>query len=219
MHVVLFYSVCRTSDGAFRLFTLSGVLKDFEDLWRGERLGQTKTFRHLIKVDTPYAIRDHPRRFSPEELKIIDEEVLKIKAQGVIRPSRSPHTANPVLVMKKTGDWRFCIDYRRLNQHTIPDSHPLPRIMDLIRAVRDSRHFVALDLRAGYWQIAMEPDSIPYTAFRTRDGLLDDRPVDHKLDPVRGEDGPIDTRRHRQPTGSVGGGSKGSGALAAISYI
>jgi hypothetical protein len=74
---------------------------------------------------------------------------------------------------KRDGKWRFCIDYRLLNQHTIIDKHPLPRIQDLLRLVRGSAYFVALDLRAGYWQISMAPDSIKYTAFRTHRGLYE----------------------------------------------
>lgn len=78
-----------------------------------------------------------------------------------------------MLVKKKTGEWRFCIDFRRLNDHTIPDQHPLPRIQDLLRAVRNSRYFVALDLRAGYWQIPLSEAAAPYTAFRAGHGLYE----------------------------------------------
>jgi hypothetical protein len=81
-----------------------------------------------------------------------------------------------VLVEKKAdkgGGIRFCVDYRRLNQHTLPDRHPLPRIDDLLRLVRRSRHFISLDLRAGYWQIPMAESSIPKTAFRINNQLFE----------------------------------------------
>ncbi|EZG43551.1 putative retrotransposon protein, partial [Gregarina niphandrodes] len=93
--------------------------------------------------------------------------------KGVIRPSRSPYASGIVLVKKKTGEWRFCIDYRPLNAVTVRDEFPIPRIDDLLRAVRGSRWFVALDLRAGYWQVAMRERDVPKTAFRTPTGLFE----------------------------------------------
>ena len=103
----------------------------------------------------------------------MEEELDKMLAAGVVRPSCSPYVSEVVLVKKKTGDWRFCVDFRPLNRITVLDKHPLPRIQDLVRAVRDSTHFVALDLRAGYWQILMEEKSIPLTAFRCVRGLFE----------------------------------------------
>lgn len=73
---------------------------------------------------------------------------------------------------KRTG-WRFCVDFRRINQETIKDVYPLPRITELLHSVKQSRYFVALDLRSGYWQIPMERDSIKYTAFRCLYGLYE----------------------------------------------
>lgn len=76
-------------------------------------------------------------------------------------------------IKKANGTWRFCIDFRPLNAVTRLDSQPLPRISDLVRAVGGSKYFAALDLRSGYWQIAMSPESIPYTAFRCCGGLYE----------------------------------------------
>ena len=146
---------------------------EFHDLWAGNPRGATDVYKHKIKVTTDRPVRQKPRRFTPDQQKIIDEEVQKMLEQGVIRPSHSPHAQEVVLVRKKTGGWRFCVDYRRLNDVTVPDEHPLPRIQDLIRSVRDSKFFVTLDLRSGYWQILMDNDSIPFTAFRTRSALYE----------------------------------------------
>ena len=67
----------------------------------------------------------------------------------------------------------MCIDYRPLNRVTVNDSYPLPRINELLRAVKGSKYFVALDLRSGYWQIPMEQESRQYTAFRAGKGLYE----------------------------------------------
>ncbi|EZG43043.1 putative enzymatic polyprotein, partial [Gregarina niphandrodes] len=74
---------------------------------------------------------------------------------------------------KKNGDWRMCIDYRPLNKFTITDKYPLPKLSELIRSLKDSKFFVALDLRGGCWQIPMADNSIQYTAFRTSTGLYE----------------------------------------------
>ena len=126
-----------------------------------------------LEVTTSRPPVARPRRHSPEAQKVMEEELDRMLAAGVVRPSRSPYVSEVVLVKKKTGDWRFCVDFRPLNRITVLDKHPLPRIQDLVRAVRDSTHFVALDLRAGYWQILMEEKSIPLTAFRCVRGLFE----------------------------------------------
>eukprot|EP00917_Polyrhabdina_sp_WS-2016_P026277 GHVP01056437.1.p1 GENE.GHVP01056437.1~~GHVP01056437.1.p1 ORF type:complete len:124 (-),score=14.26 GHVP01056437.1:2177-2548(-) len=86
---------------------------------------------------------------------------------GIIQPSKSPFACAVVLVKKKDDEWRFCIDYRPVNDQTIPDQFPLPKIPDLLNAVKSSSIFVSLDLSAGYWQIPMHPKDVPKTAFRT----------------------------------------------------
>ncbi|PIK40531.1 putative transposon Ty3-I Gag-Pol polyprotein [Apostichopus japonicus] len=93
--------------------------------------------------------------------------------QKIIRRSASPYASPVVLVRKKSGGLRLCIDYRRLNLVTVKDSFPLPRIDESLEAMGGSQFFSSLDLSHGYFQIAMEPDSIPYTAFRVPWGLFE----------------------------------------------
>ena len=152
---------------------LAELLMEFRDLWEGDRRGSTGVLKHRIEVTHNRPLVAHPRRHPPEAVKVMEQEVESMLAAGVIRPSQSPYVSEVVLVKKKTGDWRFCVDFRPLNRVTVLDKHPLPRIQDLIRAVRDSTHFVALDLRAGYWQILMEETSIKFTAFRCPRGLFE----------------------------------------------
>lgn len=152
---------------------LKDVLIEYGDLWMGNPQGRTSIIKHRIKVTTNKPIRQKPRRFAAEQNKIIDDHIKEMLAQNIIRPSSSPHAQEIVLVKKKDGEWRFCIDYRRLNDVTVADEFPLPRINELIRHIKDSRYFVTLDLRAGYWQIMMDHESIPLTAFRAHQALYE----------------------------------------------
>ena len=77
------------------------------------------------------------------------------------------------MVKKKDGTVRFCIDYRRLNDVTVPDQYPLPRIDDVLDALEHGRYFSVIDLKAGYWQIPMRGEDAAKTAFRTADGLFE----------------------------------------------
>lgn len=149
------------------------LLNEFGDLWRGGKRGKVTAFSHRIPLSTNRPISSRPRQWTAEEQQVIAKEVEKMLKDGVIRPSCSNYSLQPVLVMKKTGDWRFCIDFRPLNRITIADKYPLPRISDLIHSIKGSRYFVALDLRAGYWQIPMDEDSIKYTAFRCPSGFFE----------------------------------------------
>ena len=84
---------------------------------------------------------------------------------GAIRESESPYSSNVVLVRKKDGSLRFCIDFRKLNSRTIRDSYNLPRIDDTIDMLIGAKYFTKLDLRSGYWQVEMEETDTAKTAF------------------------------------------------------
>ncbi|MEM7070058.1 MAG: reverse transcriptase family protein [Pseudomonadota bacterium] len=92
---------------------------------------------------------------------------------GIIRPSCCPWASPIVLVKKKNGQDRFCIDYRKLNQVTRRDVYPLPRIDDILDSVSNARYFSTLDLRAGYWQIGVAAEDREKTAFTTFYGLFE----------------------------------------------
>lgn len=91
--------------------------------------------------------------------------------RGVFEPSNSPWAARIVLVRKKGGSARFCVDYRRLNEVTKKDSYPLPRMDDLFSTLAGSTWFSTMDLQSGYWQVEMSDGDKEKTAFTNDSGL------------------------------------------------
>jgi len=90
---------------------------------------------------------------------------------GIIQPSNSPWASPVVLVRKKDGTYRFCVDYRELNAVTKPDTFPLPRIDDFLDQLGSTKFFYTLDLAYGFWQVQAHPDSQTKNAFVTPQGL------------------------------------------------
>lgn len=143
------------------------------NLFAESSTGALKGYEHAIDTGTTLPIRTKLRRYSPGERKIMDTEVDKMLQAGVIRPSQSPWASPVVLVPKPGNEVRFCVDYRKLNDVTKKDRYPLPQINDMLQILSGCKYFSKLDLRSGYWQIPMHPDSIEKTAFLCHKGLFE----------------------------------------------
>ena len=136
-------------------------------------LGSTVMTEHAIDTGDARPISCVPYRVSAAERRIITEKIAEMLKQGIIRPSFSPWAAPVVLVKKKSGDFRFCVDYRRLNAVTKRDVYPLPRMDDVFDRIAGAKFFSSLDLMSGYWQVPVAEADTCKTAFVTPDGLYE----------------------------------------------
>jgi hypothetical protein len=110
----------------------------------------------------PYSFRDE-----------VKQHLDKMLEKGIIRPSTSPWASPVVLPPKSDGTRRFCVDFRRVNEVTVKDAHPLPRIDEILDHLRDAKVITAMDLASGFWQIEATPETQPKTAFASYFGLYE----------------------------------------------
>ncbi|UYV65170.1 K02A2.6-like, partial [Cordylochernes scorpioides] len=134
-------------------------------------LGRTDLVRHRINTGDARPIRQPPRRLPMAKQEEVTGLLRKMKRDGIIEEFNGPWSSPVVLVTKKDGTTRFCVDYRRLNDITKKDSYPLPRIDDTLTTLAGSSWFSTLDLKSGYWQVGMHPEDKEKTAFSTGSGL------------------------------------------------
>ncbi len=137
----------------------------------GGKLGQSTLVQHKIDTGEHPPIHQAPYRTAWKEREIEQEQIRDMKKRQVIEPSSSAWAAPVVLVKKKDGTWRFCVDYRKLNAITTRDVYPLPRIEDALSRLEGCRYFTIMDLEAGYWQVGVREEDREKTAFITADGL------------------------------------------------
>ena len=135
----------------------------------GSELGSTNVVEHRIETGSSKPIKVPPHRISPARIPIIQEEIRKMLERGVIQPSRSPYSAPIVLQKKKDGSWRFCVDYRQLNDVTVKDAYPMPNQAQVSDALRGNTIFSSVDLASGYWQVPVAAEHSHKTAFVTPD--------------------------------------------------
>ena len=128
-------------------------------------LGKTDIVKHSIKLTDNTPFKEPYRRIPPAMYKEVKQHIKEMLDADAIRPSESPFSSNVVLVRKKDGSLRFCIDFRKLNARTVRDAYALPRIDDTIDTLLGAKYFSKLDLRSGYWQVEMEEEDKSKTAF------------------------------------------------------
>ncbi|MDA8040957.1 MAG: reverse transcriptase domain-containing protein, partial [Pirellulales bacterium] len=146
-----------------------GLLREYHDIFSLEKhdMGHTQATKHKIVLKDPDAppFKERFRRIPPPQLDEVRAHLKMMLDAGVIRPSNSPWCNAVVLVRKKDGSLRFCIDFRRLNALTVKDSYPLPRICETLESLAGAAHYSTFDMNSGFWQVPMDEDSKQYTAF------------------------------------------------------
>ena len=152
---------------------LNELFKEYQDVFSqgDEDLGNTPLLEHGIETHGP-PLRQPYRRQNPAVRREEMAQVQQMLSSNVIRPSNSPWASPVVMVRKKDGSLRFCVDFRQLNAATVKDAHPLPRIDDLLDALHGAKWFSTLDLKSGYWQVPIAEQDKEKTAFRTSSGQL-----------------------------------------------
>jgi len=150
---------------------LRQLLCKYSDIFSkdSDDIGQVDLISHEIMIPEGVApINLPPRRLPLGQLEKEKEAVDSLMRKGVIRPSASPWSSPLVLVKKKnTNEIRTCVDYRRVNEVTIKQTYPLPRIDDCLDALRGASIFTVCDLTSGYYQVPVKEEDIPKTAFST----------------------------------------------------
>ena len=127
--------------------------------------------QHTIETEGP-PLHQPYRRQNPAVRQDEMAQVQQILSSGVIYPSNRPWASPDVMMKKKEGSLRFCVDFRQLNSATVKDSHPIPHIDDLLDALHGACWFSTLDLKSGYWQVPIQERDKEKTAFRTSSGQL-----------------------------------------------
>ena len=147
------------------------VVREFPDVFPDDIAGlpperEVEFTIDLILRTEPISIP--PYRMAPAELRELKAQLEEFLSKGFIRPSISPWGALVLLVKKKDGSLRLCIDYRQLNRVTIRNQYPLPKIDELFDQLQGSQVYSKIDMRSGYHQLRVQESDVPKTAFRTR---------------------------------------------------
>ena len=129
--------------------------------------------KHEIPLLEDAPIKQRFYRCADKIKEELDRQIEDMRRTGVIRPSTSPWASPVLLVKKKNGKYRLCVDYRKLNAVTRKDVYPLPRIDDLLMRFGRSKIFSSFDLMKGYYQVAMKEEDKEKTAFILEKGFYE----------------------------------------------
>ena len=134
--------------------------------------GRTDLIQHDIKLSTSEPIRSKGYPVPFRACDVMDSEIKEMLELGVIEKSVSPYSSPVVLVPKKDGSVRFCIDFRKLNKVTEFDAEPMPNMEEVINRMSGNKFFTRMDCSKGYWQVCLPDKRKHLTAFETRQGLF-----------------------------------------------
>ena len=152
---------------------VAALLIEYQDVFStgdGD-IGKTGVVKHRINTGNAPPIKQKPRRLAPAMQAEADKQINDMLKRGIIEPSESPWASPIVLVTKKDGSRRFCSDYRLLNEVTVKDSYPIPRIEETLESLSGAQWFSTLDLASGYWQVELDEEAKEKSAFVVRGGL------------------------------------------------
>lgn len=158
-HINVVLHSCINNPSEAELTKVCDLLRQYQSVFATSKddLGETDCVLHIINTGQARFIKQAPRRIPIY--------------QKVIKPSKSPWASPIVIVRKSDGSIRFCVDDRKVNEVTIKDSYPLPRINDSLDVLHKSSWFSVLDLQSGFWEVKMDPADQEETAFVTNSGL------------------------------------------------
>jgi hypothetical protein len=148
------------------------LLQEFKDVFvTNTKLPPHRSYDHAIPLlPNPVLVNSRPCRYSPHHKDEIEKQVQELLAVGLITPSTCPFASPVLLVHKKNGTWRFCVDYRKLNTLTIKNRFPIPIVDEILDELAGSNFFTTLDMKAGYHQVRMLPADEYKTTFKTHHG-------------------------------------------------
>ncbi|GFX84647.1 retrovirus-related Pol polyprotein from transposon 412 [Trichonephila clavipes] len=151
------------------------IKKELEKLiqdYKPEKTASTDvTMRIILKDEEP--VCQHPRRLAFTERQEVNKQIEEWLNEGIIRPSSSEYASPIVMVKKKDGSSRMCIDYRKLNQKLVKDKFPLPIIEDVLDTLQEAKVYSTLDLRNGFFHVDVDKDCRKYTSFIVPDGQFE----------------------------------------------
>jgi len=174
-HVAMLYGdACDSCESKRERLVMAQLLSEYKDVLScGDHdMGLTEAVCHEIPLAAgTVPIRQPTRRLGPEKEMEVSRQVQDLLNRNLIEPDHRAWSSPVVLVWKKDGSWRFCVDYRRLNSVTIQDAYPLPRTDESLGTIAGSKFFSMLKLLSRYWQVPMSPEAQDKATFITRDEL------------------------------------------------